>query len=413
MVIIGQAAVGQTAIPLWYGYVNSSSGIVTDPSDGMARLGIYANIGGAPSTEFYVFDTGSEPFVSASVDDPSNLLTGYGGSWWGTEGLNYDYIYSGTNIAQGSVSYSDGSTLDFYDAMAAVTVTGSNGAGVSSYTTSAPVEVNQGYARITSSGTNTWASWQTTSGTTPPDGNTFYATFGADLTNPAKGMYAVSTDYAANNPSMKNGFIVHVGDGSAPSLTLGLSSQTIQNYSAYGALVQMQPGSGSSGNPSAPKYSEQLIVATYTITTLSGSSTTFTIHTTLDTGGDAGPTIYEGTQLQLPSNFIDSSGNLVNGATFSMDVTGTNGLQYDILNLTEGSVVNGQDVTISVGNATGIGSVNTGLSVFYQNDVMFDAQDGLVGFLPVPEPSTYALLGFGLLALGSVVVRELCRRKAD
>jgi hypothetical protein len=43
--------------------------------------------------------------------------------------------------------------------------------------------------------------------------------------------------------------------------------------------------------------------------------------------------------------------------------------------------------------------LNSGIALFQQYDVIYNLQDGQIGFEPVPEPHTCALLGLSAAAL--------------
>jgi hypothetical protein len=51
--------------------------------------------------------------------------------------------------------------------------------------------------------------------------------------------------------------------------------------------------------------------------------------------------------------------------------------------------------------------LNTGLSLFYQYDAIYDLQNGVFGLAPVPEPSTAGLLL--LAAAGGFLLRRIFR----
>ena len=418
------------------GWTQATISLVYVAEGAMPRLGMYANIGGAtdehsdPLSQLYLLDTGSALFVSASVLDPSNTIYGYGGAWWGSPTVNYAYQYNGQGEIITGVEQL-GSAYHYAVTQAAVMLGGTG------YTTSAPIFVNQGTS-YTSGGVNQWEAWQHTDGLRyPPESNLFYGTFGAALYQPTNGLPAVSTDYAnAYNQTpagqlqpVDNGFIIQVRQGAlgtlvtgksadetsfttlgTASVTLGITQETMDDYAANGILIPMEPGTA---GPTS--FEEKVIAATYATYTLklaSGETYSFQAATTLDTGEGGSPVIFNGTNaLGIPDAFLNEDGDaLLDGVSFSMSLTDTVGKSYTVFDLLQGGTMpwnsdaNSNLINITVGSAdAGIeSSVNTALAAFQLNDILFNLSQGVVGFQPIPEPSSLALL----LLSASVLLRR-------
>jgi hypothetical protein len=45
--------------------------------------------------------------------------------------------------------------------------------------------------------------------------------------------------------------------------------------------------------------------------------------------------------------------------------------------------------------------LNTGISLFYQYDLIYDVQGGVIGLVAVPEPASFVLLTSAVLAGGA------------
>ena len=55
--------------------------------------------------------------------------------------------------------------------------------------------------------------------------------------------------------------------------------------------------------------------------------------------------------------------------------------------------------------------LNSGISLFQQYDVIYNLQDGQIGFEAIPEPSTWALLGLSAIVLAATARRKLLNRR--
>jgi hypothetical protein len=55
--------------------------------------------------------------------------------------------------------------------------------------------------------------------------------------------------------------------------------------------------------------------------------------------------------------------------------------------------------------------LNSGIALFQQYDVIYNLQDGQIGFEAIPEPSTWALLGLSALLLVAASRKSIFRQK--
>jgi hypothetical protein len=153
-------------------------------------------------------------------------------------------------------------------------------------------------------------------------------------------------------------------------------------------------------------YSEQIFNANMTI---SNATTNFTANLGITTDTGASTTIHNANLGGIPGALYTTNdsgkGHLVAGADFMLSATNTDGAVVDFFQFTTTSPSGTDPVAIQdnkPGNSTFY--LNSGISLFQQYDVIYNLQgNGQIGFEPIPEPSTWALLGLGALVLAAAV----------
>jgi len=244
----------------------------------------------------------------------------------------------------------------------------------------------------------------------------FFGTFGAGLFKTAtEGGNASSViGQIPLAEGLTKGFVIHTGgrESSSAKLTVGLTQEMMASFPI---LIQMNPSTGvqtNSNGTTVNLYPEAQASATYTI--VKGDLSYQTVaQLILDTGG-LGTHITTGSEIDPPAGLLAEGGeSLIDGASFSVDIEGTD---YPGTETAAGDL----DWTIAptgpvlFENKVGVvtptdplqGSLNSGIALFYQYDVMFDTENGLIGLRPVPEPGAFGLLGTALAALGILRVRR-------
>jgi len=336
-------------------------------------LGIDISLGGAPS-KLYMFDTGSQALFSAYTE---------GASWWGdfttiTPNAGTEEYGAGLEIAFDIVStqidlgYGASATLDMGQVTSAVG-------------TKQPIN-------------NNWNN-NVANGNPPLEG-AFYGIMGADLVDST-----LQTVLAQMPGNLSSGFVVQTGGSfrSSPSFTLGLNDSIRQSFPI---LVDMNPGDGGTFPNGNPTYTQNLVTPQFTITNGSDHYS-FSAPTLLDTGNPVAH-LKESDSIQIPDSLLNSSDEIIEpGSTIELLVDGVSGSSnwlYEFMATTRVS-----DGLFGVEEPSGDeagGTVNIGLQAFLKYDIMFDIENGVVGFRPmVPEPGTYALLA-GLAVLGLVALRR-------
>ncbi|MBN8710650.1 MAG: PEP-CTERM sorting domain-containing protein [Verrucomicrobia bacterium] len=227
----------------------------------------------------------------------------------------------------------------------------------------------------------------------------FYGTLGAGLyqTKPDGGSLVSVLAQMPIDAGLTKGFIIHTGGASSTSatLTVGLSADEMD---LFPIKIQMNASTGTVTNDNsttAKLYPESQTTANYTI--IKGEETyTAVANLLLDTGG-LGTHITTGTDINPPESMV-SDGRIVDGASFETQVDGISLSQaLDWLINPTGSTEYVDKVGVVSGNSDG--SLNSGIALFYNYDVYFDTENGIIGLRAVPEPGMGWLLGFGGLAL--------------
>lgn len=360
------------------------------------QLGINVQLGTNAQQWTYILDTGSAGFFTAK----------------GTTSIWDDTILNPGTTQAFHVSYGTGG-LAYSGTMSHTTVTFTTTTG-----TLAVQNARLGVIK-TVEGRPDWdADINNMNGGVPdpiaPESGTshqFYGTFGAGLyqTQEAGGFANSVIGQVPLAEGLTQGFVIHTGGAASesPTLTIGLTQSMID---AFPILIRMNASTGTLTNDNGTTvklYPEAQATATYTI--LKGEVSYQTVaDLILDTGG-LGTHLSDGANVDVPASLIDG-GMLVEGASFGVAIDGTEYPGGDVL-------AQGLDWKIDptgnvqffnrvgvVEGGTGAGSLNSGIALFYNYDVMFDTENGVIGLRPVPEPGVVSLIA--LAVAGCVVWRR-------
>jgi hypothetical protein len=325
---------------------------------GTYRLGISARIGGAPVAEPYLLDTGSFGFFSAWTSTAS---------WW-------NGTYANTTDS-GTASYTGGIEYYFNTVITNVTL-GSNPAA-----TAQNVHVGL-ITNVTLNGVVDTAFYAALAkGHAPEGGGHFYGTLGSGLGSikDAGGLYAIAAQLPGN---LGTGFIIHTGGpGGRATLTVGLTPALRKQFTV---LIPMQGANTTVTFPNSgyPTYTLQLGVV-------------------LDSG-DPNGVIYNKDAFELPDSFV-TKGMLTKGETMTLAasaihpvidplpadlpfIADPSGLPQDwSWTITTGNLTGINQINLSPKPPAGEAAINTGITPFMSQDIMFDIQNGLVGFKKITE----------------------------
>ncbi len=347
------------------------------------QLGITVRLGTATNPFTYLLDTGSVGFLSAAGSSPA---------WSGA------FASLSTNETF-NISYGGGG-LDYRGVVAHTTVTFPTTGGGSLVVP----DVRMG--AITNQPREGWNGSINQDPPQPPENGQFFGTMGAGLNSspPGNGGFTSILGQIPLDPGLGKGFVIHTGGPGSTNatLTVGLTGAILQSFPI---LLPMQPSLGVATNDNGTTvalYPQAQTVAGYTLA--SGDDIyTATADFIMDTGG-LDTYLTTGSDLNPPASLLSTNPlRLLDGASFTVAVSGTNnpltqqpadGLSW----VFDPTGTNAYQNLVSVFNGGGPGSLNSGIPLFYQYDVMFDTDRGLIGLRPVPEPSTIALAGIALAA---------------
>jgi hypothetical protein len=138
--------------------------------------------------------------------------------------------------------------------------------------------------------------------------------------------------------------------------------------------------------------------------------TNFTANLGITTDTGASTTIHNANLGGVPDELLVTNNkgkvHLVSGADF-----GLSGLTLGGTNTNFFQFVTTNDQVSIQNNKPGNSNtfyLNSGIELFKQYDVIYNLQEnGQIGFEPVPEPSTWALLGLGALVLLAVARKRI------
>jgi hypothetical protein len=315
-------------------------------SNGGSKIGIEVSLGGGPK-RLYEFDTGASGFYAAGND-----------AWW----PSYEPLPAGPITQQ----YASGVTYVADKVRTKVAIPSDHG----------DVEAELDVARITDGyggplGPQTDSIWnEDVAQGKPPLYGAFFGDFGGDLRF-KDGLASLLPQLPGN---LSSGFIVELGCNgrSGPRLILGL---TDASRARFRTRVAMQPGTGETFPVSGlPTYAQQIIVADYELS-FRGVVQRFASGTLLDTGAPT-TVIGESRDLKVDPALV-RNGTLAPTTYVSVVAPGDDG-DLDLA-FRAGMVPGVNEVEVK---DNGEGYVNLGLVPFFRYDVMFDVENGLVGFLP-------------------------------
>ncbi|MDR3635542.1 MAG: hypothetical protein P4L84_17185 [Isosphaeraceae bacterium] len=228
---------------------------------------------------------------------------------------------------------------------------------------------------ITSAKGSLVAGWQRAlaQGSAPYE-NQFYGTLGMSLApGEAKKQGSLYSVIAQLPGNLHTGFIIHTGGvaGKDPTLTIGLTPQNMQGFttvplpSAGSRGTTYAYGNGAANHVLA--WNDKGATLGYQITGLPP----FSAPTVFDTG-EASTTLYTG---GIPKSLL-VNGRLESGLQFTTKLA--SGLAWQIVTGSHENINR-----VDVGASRSSGTVNTGIGLFFNYDVMYDIQDGLIGFRPI------------------------------
>ena len=360
---------------------------------GGQKLGIYATIGGGSTPQIFEFDTGGTGLYAA-------YATNNNSPWWGT----------GFTTTTNSVTNTYDSGIQYQGPIvaAAVSLFGDHHGGIPLVTTPGNLLVGQMTNMAnTNSGEVLWTPEGVGPSGQPPVDGVFYGDFGMSLNYASKGIVNLIAQLSFSNGIIP-GFRVR-GHSNGPFLQIGLTAADTTSASAFYFGINTNtnaPPGATFTNSGSLFYSEQIFNANMTI---SNATTNFTANLGITTDTGASTTIHNadlgGIPVALYTTNDSGKGHLVAGADFMLSATNTDGAVVDFFQFTTTSPSGTNPVTIQdnkPGNSTFY--LNSGISLFQQYDVIYNLQgNGQIGFEPIPEPSTWDLLGLGALVLAAAV----------
>lgn len=392
-----------TALPLHAGAESIITETINVPlhyrtiGSGGQKLGIYASIGGSSTPQIFEFDTGGAGLYAAFASADTSKS-----SWWGTDfnttGLFVTNTYDSGIQYKGAIVTSSVSLFsDHHSAAPLVTTAGNLRVGQMTSITN----TNGGTALWTPDGEGTPG--------VPPIDQAFYGDFGMSLAYANSGIVNLIAQLSFSNGIIPGFRVRAYGDN--PYLQIGLTAADTTSPSAFyfgmNTNTNAPPGATFS-NSGSLFYSEQVFNANMTI---SNATTNFTANLGITTDTGASTTIHNADQGNIPAALYTTNdsgkGHLVAGADFMLSATNTDGAVVDFFQFTTTSPSGTNPVAIQ-DNKPGndLFYLNSGISLFQQYDVIYNLQDGQIGFEPIPEPSTWALLAFSAGALALLLRRR-------
>ena len=361
---------------------------------GEQKLGIYLTIGGGSKPQIFEFDTGGAGLYAAYATNTKS-------PWWGTSfGTTTNFV---TNTYDSGIQY-QGPIVT-----AAVSLFADRHSTTPLVTTPGDLLVGQ-MTNIanTNTGEVLWTPEGEGQPETPPIDNVFYGDFGMSLNYASKGIVNLIAQLSFSNGIIP-GFRVR-GHSNGPFLQIGLTTADTASASAFyfGMNTNTNAPLGATfTNSGSLFYSEQVFNANMTI---SNATTNFTANLGITTDTGASTTIHNANLGGVPGELLvtnnDGKVHLVSGADF-----GLSGLTLGGTNTNFFQFVTTNDQVSIQNNKPGNSNtfyLNSGIELFKQYDVIYNLQGtGQIGFEPIPEPGTWALLGLGALVLAAALRKRI------
>jgi hypothetical protein len=364
---------------------------------GGQKLGIYVSIGGGSTPQIFEFDTGGAGLYAAYATNTNS-------PWWGT-----GFSTTGNFVTN---TYDSGIQYQGAIVTAAVSLFADHHGGTPLVTTAGNLLVGQ-MTNIANTNTSTvlWTPEGEGQPGTPPVDNVFYGDFGMSLAYADKGIVNLIAQLSFGNGIIP-GFRVR-GHSNNPYLQIGLTAADTNSASAFyfgmNTNTNAPPGATFT-NSGSLFYSEQVFNANMTI---SNATTNFTANLGITTDTGASTTIHNANLGGVPPELWTTNDKgqvrIVAGADFGLNELTLGNTNVEFFQFT---TTNGQ-VGIQDNNPSNTTFyLNSGIALFQQYDVIYNLQgNGQIGFEPVPEPGTWALLGLGALVLVAARKSILNRRQ--
>ena len=359
---------------------------------GDSKFGIYVSIAGSSTPQLYEFDTGGKGFWATYSTE-----TAYRNPSWGSNFIRVPSI-TVTNTYSSGNRYT-GNAVQTYLALYSAKPDGSADSSPS-VVSGTNLIIGQTLGITNTKGNISSGSWPSLS---PPVDAHFYGDFGLSLAAPKDGIANVLPQLAYST-NVLPGFVVKLrSPGSTDAkLQIGLAADYLADYpiriSMYGRNTNtLFPTINGSTTNGLPTYSETIFTSDITFTN-PATGATYTTNTGIVMDSGASPTLHI-TQAQaaaLGSLIVTNGSKLeIDTATLFTILTGqTDSTLIDLFSATTGT----DDFKIDV-HLTSSQDFNIGADLFYQYDVAYDMQNGIVAFRPVPEITQARLMLAALLGL--------------
>jgi len=364
------------------------------------KYGIYAAMAGSSTPQLYELDTGGTGFYAVYSANPT-----YATEAWGTNysvvntnismGYASDNVYYGNAVSSGVTLYS-ATQSGTYDLSAKISTPGS-------------VLVGQTLVITNTAGKTTSGSWPST---TPPVDQNFYGDFGLSLSHATNGIMNVlaQMNYSTN---VIPGFVVSLGspDSTNAKIQVGLNKNFDELYPIKIKIQGMDatnlfpaPDGGTNG---LPTYSGAVLAAAMVFSnTTSGAFTNGRTDVILDTGA-SGTLFLTSEAPGAVTNYLSPSGeSLGEQVGLSLIVETTDGSFIDLFSAVEGE--NGFALNVMYRSNF---SLNIGQNLFYQYEVAYNLQDGILGLRAIPEANqVYLMAVASLFVIGFALTRTALTR---
>lgn len=370
----------------------ASVGVITAPvtvplyftdANGAQKLGIYVALGGSDKPQLFEFDTGGSGFYAAYAPENPGASP-----WWaknspvGTTPVQVKFDsglkYTGNAVPTTVSLFAQGSDVPLVST-ASVTV---------------------GQMDSITKGKDTFWTPEGPTSQTPPIQGAFYGDFGASLKYSSNGISGLLAQLSFA-PGITPGYRVHVDPRTNQAwVQIGLTPADVG--SASGLYFPMVPDSSAPTWATVPYsgarfYSEQLFNADITIAKRDPTTGVFktvvmdkNVGMTPDTGAQTSLHNTNVGDTPLPTHYAgittDGKPRLESGLNFSLSGTTIDGSQRDYFQFQTNDTLNGGQVGVQNASLSPLHYLNTGISLFYGNDVVYSMGTsripGVIGLIP-------------------------------